>query len=50
MITNRVGAMIRKEGVFQFTMLRSPPEPAEGHNKPQKDSNLEPPKSTTLQH
>jgi hypothetical protein len=30
------GATIRKEGVFQVTMLRSPPEPAEGHGKPQK--------------
>jgi hypothetical protein len=36
MITNGVGAMIRKEGVFQVTMMRSPPEPVEGHKKTSK--------------
>ena len=50
MITDGVGAVIRKERVFPVTMLRSPPEPAEGQKKPQEDSKLEPFKSTTLQH
>jgi len=36
MTTNGVAAVIRKEGVLQVIMLRSPPEPAEGHNKPKK--------------
>ena len=41
MIMNGVEAMTRKEGVFQVTLLRSPPAPAKCQTKPQEDSNLE---------